>query len=104
MLQDDDTGLIIRPNKDGKQWNGTVDIQAVVMPRKIMTEDNQTEMLHIIYGLIVCFNLLNSDEEFAARVSQELEKMIHNGELNVNPTGENNVVYLDHWSKTHGNA
>jgi hypothetical protein len=104
MLQDDDTGLILRPNKEGKHWNGTVDVQAVVMPRDMMTEDNQTEMLHIIYGLIVCFNLLNTDEEFATRVSNELEKMIKSGELNVNPRGENNVVYLDHWTKTHGNA
>jgi hypothetical protein len=104
MLQDDDTGLILRPNKEGKHWNGTVDVQAVVMPRNIMTEDNQTEMLHIIYGLIVCFNLLNSDEEFATRVSDELEKMIKSGELNVNPRGGDNVVHMDQWTKTHGNA
>lgn len=104
MLQDDDTGLILRPNKEGKHWNGTVDVQAVVMPRNIMSEDNQAEMLHIIYGLIVCFNLLNSDEEFATRVSNELEKMIKSGELNVNPRGENNVIHMDQWTKTHGNA
>jgi hypothetical protein len=104
MLQNDDVGLIIRPNKQGKHWAGTVDVQAVVMPREIMSEDNQAEMLHLVYGLIACFNLLNSDESFAALVTAELEKMIENGDVNVNPTGNDNVVYLNQWSKTHGNA
>lgn len=104
MLQNDDVGLIIRPNKQGKHWAGTVDVQAVVMPREIMSEDNQAEMLHLVYGLIACFNLLNSDEQFSARVVEELNKMIENGEVNVNPAGNDNVIYLDHWTKTHGNA
>lgn len=104
MLQKDDVGLIIRPNVQDKKWNGTVDVQAVVMPRAVTSEENQAELLHLIYGLVACFNLLNTDEAFAARVSEELDKMIENGDVNVNPTGESNVVRIDQWSKTQGNA
>jgi hypothetical protein len=104
MLQKDDVGLIIRPNVQNKQWNGTVDVQAVVMPRGITSEDNQAELLNLIYGLVACFNLLNTDEAFAARVSEELDKMIEDGSVNVNPTGESNVIRIDQWSKTQGNA
>jgi hypothetical protein len=104
MFNNDDVGLIIRPNKQGASWAGTVDVQAVVMPREVMSEDNQAEMLHLVYGLIACFNLLNSDEGFAARVTEELNKMVENGDVNVKPRGEDNVIYLDHWTKTHGNA
>jgi hypothetical protein len=106
MLQPNDLALVIRPNIEKKQWNGTVDLQAVVMPPDNLTQESLSELVLIVHGLVACFNLMNSDEKFAALVTDELERMADAGELvriEADVTADN-VVRLDQWTKTKGNA
>lgn len=103
-LQNDDMALVIRPNITDGKWNSTVDVQLVVMPKKNMSTDALEEVFYIMHGLVAAFNLMNSDEEFAQRISQELERMAEAGEL-VSHTGtKDNVISIDQWTKTKGNA
>lgn len=106
MLQPNDLALVIRPNIEKKQWNGTVDLQAVVMPPDNLTQEALSELVFIVHGLVACFNLMNSDEDFATRVTNELERMADAGELVAidAETPADNVVRLDQWTKTRGNA
>jgi hypothetical protein len=106
MLQPNDLALVIRPNIEKKQWNGTVDLQAVVMPPDNLTNEALSELVFIVHGLVACFNLMNSDEDFATRITNELERMADSGELvHIDAeTPANNVVRLDQWTKTKGSA
>ena len=106
MLQANDLALVIRPNIENKQWNSTVDLQVVVMPPDDLSKDSLLELVYIMHGLIACFNLMNSDEKFATLVSDELERMAEAGELvpiDVQATADN-VVHINQWTKTKGNA
>jgi hypothetical protein len=106
MLQPNDLALVIRPNIEKKQWNGAVDLQVVVMPPDDLSKDSLSELVYIMHGLIACFNLMNSDEKFATLVSDELERMADTGELvpiDVQATADN-VVHINQWTKTKGNA
>jgi hypothetical protein len=106
MLQPNDLALLIRPNIEKKQWNGAVDLQVVVMPPDDLSKDSLSELVYIMHGLIACFNLMNSDEKFATLVSDELERMANAGELvpiDVQATADN-VVHINQWTKTKGNA
>lgn len=106
MLQPNDLALVIRPNIEKKQWSGTVDLQAVVMPPDNLTKESLSELIFIMHGLVACFNLMNSDENFATLVTDELERMAEAGELahiEADVTADN-VVRLDQWTKTKGNA
>ena len=103
-LLNDDMALVIHPNMTNDKWNGTVDVQLVVMPIDKMTKESTEEVFYIMHGLIAAFNLMNSDEEFAQRISEELERMAEAGEL-VSHTGtKDNVISIDQWTKTRGNA
>lgn len=106
MLQDNDIGLIIRPNIDNKQWAGTVDLQAFVMPPKNLSQESLTDLVYMVHGLVACFNLMNSDEDFANQINAELERMHEAGEIVPIETGasEGNVVHINEWTKTKGNA
>jgi len=106
MLQPNDLALVIRPNIEKKQWNSTVDLQVVVMPPDDLSKDSLSELVYIMHGLIACFNLMNSDEKFATLVSDELERMANANELvpiDVQATADN-VVHINQWTKTKGNA
>jgi len=106
MFQANDLGLIIRPNIEKKQWNGTVDLQAVVMPPDNLSKESLQDLLFIVHGLVACFNLMNSDEKFAQIVNDELVRMADSGELVAIDTNTmpDNVIQLDQWTKTKGNA
>ena len=106
MFQANDLGLIIRPNIEKKQWNGTVDLQAVVMPPDNLSKESLQDLLFIVHGLVACFNLMNSDEKFAQTVNDELVRMADSGELVAIDSAvmPDNVIQLDQWTKTKGNA
>ena len=106
MLQPNDLGLIMRPNIEKKQWNGTVDLQAVVMPPDNLSQESLQELIFIMHGLVACFNLMNTDENFAQIVNDELVRMADAGELVAIDSHDmpDNVIQLDQWTKTRGNA
>ena len=106
MLQANDLGLVIRPNIENKQWNGTVDLQAVVMPPDNLSQESLEELVLILHGLVACFNLMNVDEKFAQTINDELVRMADAGEIvHIDAdTTPDNVVRLDQWTKTKGNA
>ena len=52
MLQPNDLGLVIRPNIENKQWNGNVDLQAVVMPPDNLSKESLQELVFILHGLV----------------------------------------------------
>jgi hypothetical protein len=103
-LQNDDMALVIRPNITNGKWNSTVDVQLVVMPKQNMSTDDMEEVFYIMHGLVAAFNLMNSDENFAQLVSAELERMAESGEIVSHAGTKDNVVSLDQWTKTKGNA
>ena len=106
MLQPNDLALVIRPNIEKKQWTGNVDLQAVVMPPDNLTQESLQDLLFIVHGLVACFNLMNTDENFAQIVNDELVRMADSGELVAIDTNTmpDNVIQLDQWTKTKGNA
>lgn len=103
-LLNDDVALVIHPNMTNDKWNGTVDVQIVVMPIDKMSKDNLEEVFYIMQGLVAAFNLMNTDEAFAQRISQELERMAEAGELVTHTGGKDNVISIDQWTRTKGNA
>ena len=103
-LLNDDMALVIHPNMTNDKWNGTVDVQIVVMPIDKMSKDNLEEVFYIMQGLVAAFNLMNTDEAFAQRISQELERMAEAGELVTHTGGKDNVISIDQWTRTKGNA
>jgi hypothetical protein len=102
----DDMALIITPNFEDGKWNGAVDLKAMVMPLEKLTEDNASELMYLVNGLIACFHLLNSDEKFAERVNSEIEMMHRQGTLtmDIHEPEHDNVVSIETWTRTRGNA
>ena len=55
-----------------------------------------------MYALVTCFNLLNTDNDFAKRVANEMDKM-NSAEFEEEVNGDS-VFNLSTWTKTVGNA
>jgi hypothetical protein len=107
-IKKDDIVLILRPNFDGEEWNGTVDLNLMCMPSDKLNEDSYLELMNLMQGIITCFHLLNRDEEFGAVVAEEMDAMIKSGELQFKDLSEDatfsNVIDLTEWTQTRGNA
>jgi hypothetical protein len=107
-IKKDDIVLIIRPNFEGEDWNGTVDLNMMCMPSDKLSEDSYRELLHLMQGVVTCFHLLNQDEAFGAVVAEEMDAMIKSGELQFNDLNQDsnfsNVIDLTQWTQTRGNA
>jgi hypothetical protein len=107
-IKKDDIVLILRPNFDGEDWNGTVDLNMMCMPSDKLNEDSYLELMHLMQGVITCFHLLNQDEEFGEVVAEEMEAMIKSGELQFKDLNQDstfsNVIDLTQWTQTRGNA
>ena len=102
-MQKDDTAVVLRPNfnKDGT-WDTTVHVNAVMMPTEKLEKEDADYLSEVTYALVACFNLMNTDPEFAFKVGEELSKMgIDNEKFE---KSENNVIQLSRWTKTEGNA
>lgn len=107
-IKKDDIVLILRPNFDGENWNGTVDLNMMCMPSDKLNEDSYLELMHLMQGVITCFHLLNQDEEFGEIVAEEMEAMVKSGELQFKDLNQDstfsNVIDLTQWTQTRGNA
>jgi hypothetical protein len=107
-IKKDDIVLIIRPNFDDEDWNGTVDLNMMCMPSDKLSEDSYRELLHLMKGIVTCFHLLNRDEDFGNIVSDEMDVMVKSGEIvfnDLNSQNEfSNVIDLTQWTQTRGNA
>ena len=107
-IKKDDIVLILRPNFDGEDWNGTVDLNMMCMPSDKLNEDSYLELMHLMQGVITCFHLLNQDEEFGEIVAEEMEAMVKSGELHFKDLNQDstfsNVIDLTQWTQTRGNA
>lgn len=107
-IHKDDIVLILRPNFDGDDWNGTVDLNMLCMPSEKLTEESYGELMGLMQGIITCFHLLNQDDEFGAIVASEMDAMIKSGELKFKDLNEDanfsNVIDLTQWTQTRGNA
>tara|TARA_R100001594_G_scaffold148766_2_gene204767 strand:+ start:509 stop:838 length:330 start_codon:yes stop_codon:yes gene_type:complete len=101
-IKNDDIALIISPNFTKNSWNTTVDINAIVMPIERLKKEEQQELKDIMYALVTCFNLLNTDNDFAKRVANEMDKM-NSAEFEEEVNGDS-VFNLSTWTKTVGNA
>ena len=107
-IKKDDIVLILRPNFDGEDWNGTVDLNMMCMPSDKLNEDSYLELMHLMQGVITCFHLLNQDEEFGEVVAEEMEAMVKSGELQFKDLNQDStfsyVIDLTQWTQTRGNA
>jgi hypothetical protein len=107
-IKKDDIVLILRPNFDGEDWNGTVDLNMMCMPSDKLNEDSYLELMHLMQGVITCFHLLNQDQEFGEIVAEEMEAMVKSGELQFKDLNQDstfsNVIDLTQWTQTRGNA
>lgn len=107
-IKKDDLVLVLRPNFDGNEWNGTVDLNMMCMPSENLSEESYTELIGLMQGLVTCFHLMNRDEEFGAIVAEEMDAMIKSGELNFSPMSSedefNKIIDLTQWTQTRGNA
>jgi len=102
-LKDDDVAVVIRPTFDKNMWAGKVDLSALIMPITRLTEDEHDLIKDTMYALVTCFHLLNTNQDFADRVSEEMDRMANSGELG--DIKEKKVVsHLSTWTKTQGNA
>ena len=106
-LEDNDIALVIKPNiKDGS-WAGTVDINILTMPSPDLSQEAADDLLYLVNGLVACFNLMNTDEVFANRVSVYMEVMKKKDDQakSIRPTdASGNVIDFNQWTKTKGNA
>ena len=101
-IKEDDTAVVLRPNfnKDDT-WDTTVHVNAVFMPTKKLSNDDAEYLEEVTYALVACFHLLNTDSDFAKKVSKEMSKMNIN---DIQSKSDGNVIELSQWTKTKGNA
>ena len=109
----DDVAVILKPilNKNN-EWTQSVDVSALLMPTKNLVKDETDQLTDIAFALIACFNLLNTDIDFADRVNLEMDEMSKSGEgdnliNNKNTSADesiSNVYHISKWTKTEGNA
>lgn len=107
-IQNDDIALVIRPNVVDGKWQGTVDLNAVVMPKENMSEDDMEELIYLMQALVICFSKLNSDEQFSQEIQEELVRSANSGAFRFTVLDSegmpDNVVSLSQWTHTKGNA
>ena len=103
-IKQDDIALIMRPNFDGKDWNGTVDLSMLCMPSDKLDDEGFEELVYLMQGVITCFHLLNSDAEFGEKVQAAMDKMIESGDLVFDSNKYDNVINLSEWTATKGSA
>ena len=97
-LINDDIAIVLKPNFKNNKWNHTVDVNAIVMPQEKLKD------IDVMYALITCFNLLNTNTEFAKRVADEMDR-ISESDFNKIAKDKNKTLYnLSSWTKTVGNA
>lgn len=103
-LKQDDIALIMRPNFEKGEWNGTVDLNMMCMPADKLDDEGFEELVYLMQGVITCFHLLNSDPEFGEKVQTAMDNMIASGELVFDANTYDNVINLSEWTATKGNA
>ena len=89
-LNEDDVALVIRPSfskKNPSEWTGKVDLSALIMPVTRLDEDEHGLIKDTMHALVACFHLLNTDQEFANRISEEMDNIIGSGRIE-NPAGK----------------
>ena len=111
-LNEDDVALVIRPSfskKNPSEWTGKVDLSALIMPVTRLDEDEHGLIKDTMHALVACFHLLNTDQEFANRISEEMNNIIGSGRIE-NPAGKTSSKKtkeepkLTQWTKTLGSA
>ena len=105
-IKKDDIVLIIRPNFENKEWNGTVDLNMICMPSDNLDEEAYTEIVGLAQGVVTCFHMLNSDAEFGQKVADKMDEMVSSGELAFNAQSDlfDASFDLTQWTQTQGNA
>lgn len=102
-LKEDSVAVVIKPSFNNDNWTGKVDLSALIMPVTRLKDDEHDLIKDTMYALVTCFHLLNTDQDFADRVSDEMERMAKSGELD-NLKKKKDITHLSSWTKTQGNA
>jgi len=102
-LKEDSVAVVIKPSFNNDNWTGKVDLSALIMPVTRLKDDEHDLIKDTMYALVTCFHLLNTDQDFADRVSDEMDKMAESGELQ-NLKKKKDITHLSSWTKTQGNA
>ena len=102
-LKEDSVAVVIKPSFNNDNWTGKVDLSALIMPVTRLKDDEHDLIKDTMYALVTCFHLLNTDQDFADRVSDEMDKMAQSGELQ-NLKKKKDITHLSSWTKTQGNA
>ena len=102
-LKEDSVAVVIKPSFNNNNWTGKVDLSALIMPVTRLKDDEHDLIKDTMYALVTCFHLLNTDQDFADRVSDEMDKMAESGELQ-NLKKKKDITHLSSWTKTQGNA
>lgn len=103
-LTNNDIAIVLRPNFKNNEWDHTVDVNAIVMPQDKLKDIEQDELKDVMYALITCFNLLNTDTEFAKRVANEMDKISESDFNKIIEEKDKTLYNLSSWTKTIGNA
>ena len=102
-LKEDSVAVVIKPSFNNDNWTGKVDLSALIMPVTRLKDDEHDLIKDTMYALVTCFHLLNTDQDFADRVSDEMDKMAESGELH-NLKKKKDITHLSSWTKTEGTA
>jgi len=102
-LKEDSVAVVIKPSFKNNKWTGKVDLSALIMPVVRLEDDEHDLLKDTMYGLVTCFHLLNTDQDFADRVSDEMDNMAKSGELG-NLNKKRDISHLSSWTKTEGTA
>jgi len=102
-LKEDSVAVVIKPSFNNDNWTGKVDLSALIMPVTRLKDEEHDLIKDTMYALVTCFHLLNTDQDFADRVSDEMDKMAESGELQ-NLKKKKDITHLSSWTKTQGNA
>ena len=103
-IGEDDLALILKPKFTDKKWNSTVDLSAVIMPSKKLNDEDTEQLRDVLYALVTCFHLLNTDLEFAARVADRMDEVAQEEGFIESENAPDNVIKLSTWTKTKGEA
>lgn len=103
-IGENDLALILKPRFTNKKWDNTVDLSAVIMPSDKLKEEDTEQLRDVLYALVTCFHLLNTDLEFAKRVSDRMDEVAREEGFLESENTPDNVIKLSTWTKTEGDV
>lgn len=98
-ITDMDFLIKITPQMEGKEWNGAIDVSLIHSPDNPLDDDSFANLSMIVNMMAASLPVMEENEDFRNQLFQYVDDM-----GDEEPYEPDNVVTLDMFTKTKGNA